>query len=242
MGDRCYFLYSINLIITFFFCSVRPFLLLEAVKNFQHCVNISNWIYNLQVVQIIKGLLKISSPNPSKQGQLWDQLRLLKALSNWILKTCKDGGCTMPLGNLFHCWLSLLTNVFLHIKPKPPSLPCIIASGPWLHFFDNLLVCITSLLLDHTNVFSQLKHCPAAGLLCSQDTELASVPPGEWQCQDHPSVIADMVYFFQFEQFYSLNSGSRDLEYWWRTSSFCSVLKFAALKGLYLEPKSCSLV
>lgn len=203
---------------------------------------ISNWIYNLQVVQTIKGLLKTSSLKPSKQGQPWDQLRLLKVLSNWILKTCKDGGCTTPLGNLFHCWLSLSRNLFLPIKPKPPSPPCIIASGPWLHFLDNLLVRTRRLLLDHTNAFFQLKHHPAAGLLCSQDTELASVPPGEWQRQDHPSVIADMFYFFQSEQFYSVNSGSRDLEYWWRTSSFCSVLEFVAFKGLYLELKRCSLV
>lgn len=203
---------------------------------------ISDWIYNLQVVQTIKGLLKISSPKLSKQGQLWGQLRLLKVLSNWILETCKDGGCTMPLGNLLYCWLSLFRNVFLHTKPKPPSLPCIIASGPWLHFLDYLLVCIRRLLLDHNNVFFQLKHCPAAGLLCSQDTELASIPPEEWQCQDQPSVVWDMVYFVQLEQFHSVYSDSRDLEYWWRTHSFCSVLEFVAFIGLYLEPESCSLV
>lgn len=191
----------------------------------------------------MKGLLKISSPKPSKQGQLWGQLRLLKVLSNWILKTGKDGGCTMPLGNLFHCWLSLLRNVFLHTKPEPPSLACIIASGPWLHFLDNLLGCIRKLLLDHTNVFSQLKHCPAAGLLCSQDTELAAVPPGEWQCQDQPLCslthgLLLSVWTVLLSKFYD----SRDLEYCWRTSSFCSVQEFVAFKGLYLEPESCSLV
>lgn len=166
---------------------------------------LSDWLYNLHKIQTIKGLLKVSSPKPSKQGQLWSQLRMLKVLSNWILKTCKDGGCTMSLSYLFHCWLSLPINVFLHAKPKPPSLPCVIARGPWLHFLDNLLVCIRRLLLDHTNIFSQLKHCPAAGLLCSQDTELPSIPPGEWPCQDHPSVVWDMVYF-QLEHLYSVNS------------------------------------
>lgn len=151
--------------------------------------------------------MKVSSPKScSKQGQLWGQSRLLKALSNWILKTCKNGGCTRQLGNLFHCWPSLWRNVFPCIKPKPPSLPYITASGPWLHFLNNLLVRIRRLLLDPTNVFSQLKHCPAAGLFCSQDTELASVPPWEWQCQANPSVVWDMVYFFQFEHLYSVNS------------------------------------
>lgn len=46
---------------------------------------------------------------------------------------------------------------------------------------------------------------PCCCLLCSQDTELSSVPPEEWQCHDHPSAVWGVVYFFQFEPFYSVN-------------------------------------
>ena len=44
-------------------------------------------------------MLEVSSPTPcSKQGQLWDPTRLLRALSCWVFKTSKDGDCTAILG------------------------------------------------------------------------------------------------------------------------------------------------
>lgn len=47
-------------------------------------------------------ILKVSAPDLCpKQGQLWDQSRLLKALSTWVLKTSGDGIAFQ--GNLVCC-------------------------------------------------------------------------------------------------------------------------------------------
>lgn len=51
----------------------------------------------------------ISSPTScSKQGQLWDQTRLLRVFFSCALKTLKDGDCTTTLGNLLRCLIFLM--------------------------------------------------------------------------------------------------------------------------------------
>lgn len=60
----------------------------------------------------------------SRQGQLWEQLRLLRALSNQILKFSKGGGDTNSLDNLLECFSLLLESVG-SIKA------CASLGGPW---------------------------------------------------------------------------------------------------------------
>lgn len=51
------------------------------------------------LIQIEREDFRISSGliSHSKQGQLWDQIELLRALSIQILETYKDGDCTWPI-------------------------------------------------------------------------------------------------------------------------------------------------
>lgn len=60
-------------------------------------------------------ILKVSAPDLCpKQGQLWDQSRLLKALSTWVLKTSGDGIAFQ--GNLV-CCLTVVMGKILWTRP-----------------------------------------------------------------------------------------------------------------------------
>lgn len=80
----------------------------------------SNWDW--------RGPWKLSSPTPSlKQGQLWNQHRLLRALSGQVLKTFKDESCTICLGNLIHCFIVPVVKKCLLI-PARAAVNCLALS------------------------------------------------------------------------------------------------------------------
>lgn len=90
---------------------------------------------------------EVSRPTScSKHGQLLGQTRLLRALSNWVLKTWKDEDRTNSLGNLPHCF-TVLMGKKVSLYPIWTSLVsayacCLSASfhaplcRAWLHLLD----------------------------------------------------------------------------------------------------------
>lgn len=75
-----------------------------------------------------RGPQDLSSPTPSlKRGQLWDQYRLLRALSGQVLKTFKDENCTTSLGNLIHCFIVPMVKMCLLI-PVRAAVNCLALS------------------------------------------------------------------------------------------------------------------
>jgi len=80
-----------------------------------------------------KGPQEVASPTScSKQGQLWSQTRLLRALSRQVLKSSRDGDGTASLGSLLYCLavlrvksFSSLLSTYAHYVSLPHPAP------PW---------------------------------------------------------------------------------------------------------------
>lgn len=69
-----------------------------------------------------------------KQSQLQDQTRVLRALSRWVLKTCKDGDCTVFLGFCSTAWLSSWESSFsLYVRLSCFNL-CPLLCLPTTHY------------------------------------------------------------------------------------------------------------
>lgn len=90
----------------------------------------SNWDW--------RGPWELSSPTPSlKQGQLWNQHRLLRALSGQVLKTFKDESCTICLGNLIHCFIVPVVKMCL-LLPARAAVNCLALSFLTSSLYDSL--------------------------------------------------------------------------------------------------------
>lgn len=97
---------------------------------------------------------KVITGSPGSSVQPPAQTRLLRALSSWILKTCRDGDCTASLGNLSHCLTVLMAESFSSYPgwASPFSFcllslhqyHCIKGVRPW----DNTQTCPKVLLIS----------------------------------------------------------------------------------------------
>lgn len=89
------------------------------------------------------GPCRVSSPiSCSKQGQPRIQIRFLRALSTWVLKTCKDRRVHNPSGPLSQSLITLLLNLFFLVSRQilPTSnLSC--RCGPQF-VLSHLLFCL----------------------------------------------------------------------------------------------------
>lgn len=59
----------------------------------------------------------------SKQGKLWGQTRLLRALFSWVLNISKDGACMASPSNLFYCLTVLIAEKHFFISLWTAVLP-----------------------------------------------------------------------------------------------------------------------
>lgn len=109
-----------------------------------------------------KGPQQISSPTTcTNQGQLWDQTRLLRALSSRVLETSKERVYTVSVSNTFQCLTVLVGNTLVCASLVSTYSDCLSSSHLsslwrlWLHLHDNPLP--KPLLLEaEWALFSQL--------------------------------------------------------------------------------------
>lgn len=85
-----------------------------------------------------------SSTTCSRQEELWDWVRMLRALSSLVFKISKNGGCTKSLGTWFtkgRSWLHLLDNFSMG------TLELLLGSNYWPQFtaICRFHVCTTTL-------------------------------------------------------------------------------------------------
>ena len=69
----------------------------------------------------------------SRQGEVWDQTILLKALSSWAFKTSEGRDRTTSVGNLCHCQTLLAVQGSPRTQPEPPAAvyACCPLSSHW---------------------------------------------------------------------------------------------------------------
>lgn len=89
------------------------------------------------------GPCRVSSPiSCSKQGQPRIQIRFLRALSTWVLKTCKDRRVHNPSGPLSQSLITLLVNLFFLVSRQIlPSSNLSCRCGPQF-VLSHLLFCL----------------------------------------------------------------------------------------------------